>query len=97
MDWVDQTEFQMKFTMHSHYMLDIHDLGMNEDAVAELTSADVYLQMGINVEARRISEDIGCIYPLREIPPDTNVTTYDGPQVDCRLLPPKDIRVLCLC
>jgi hypothetical protein len=32
--------------------------------------------MGINVEARWISEDIGYgIYPLREIHPDTNVTT----------------------
>lgn len=39
MDWVDKTEFQMKSTIHSHYMLCIHDLSMNEYAVAEMTSA----------------------------------------------------------
>jgi hypothetical protein len=51
----------------------------------EAEADDVYLQMGIDVEARWISEDIGYgIFTLRELPSDTLVTTYDGPRVDCR-------------
>jgi hypothetical protein len=45
---------------------------------------DVYLQMGIDVEARWISNDMGYgIFSLKEIPADVNVTTYDGPRVNC--------------
>jgi hypothetical protein len=46
-DWVDKTEFQMKSTIHSHYMLCIHDLSMNEDAVAEMTTAAEQKIIGI--------------------------------------------------
>ena len=46
-DWVDKTEFQMKSTIHSHYMLCIHDLSMNEDAVAEMTTAAEQRIIGI--------------------------------------------------
>ncbi len=46
-DWVDKTEFQMKSTIHSHYMLCIHDLSMNEDAVAEMTIATEQKIIGI--------------------------------------------------
>jgi hypothetical protein len=52
--------------------------------IGEAEADDVYLQMGIDVEERWISEEIGYgIFALKEIPPNTDVTTYDGPRVDC--------------
>jgi hypothetical protein len=46
---------------------------------------DVYLQMGIDVEARWISEEVGYgIFALKEVPSGVLVTTYDGPRVNCR-------------
>ena len=45
----------------------------------------VWLQLGIDVEERYISDDMGYgMFMLREIPNDCYVTTYDGPRVDCR-------------
>ena len=45
---------------------------------------DVYLQMGIDVEERWISNEMGYgIFCLKEIPADVDVTTYDGPRVNC--------------
>jgi hypothetical protein len=39
--------------------------------------------MGIDVEQRWISEEMGYgIFALRKLPADTLVTTYDGPRVD---------------
>ena len=46
---------------------------------------DVFLVLGIDTEARWISEEIGYgIFTLRVIPRETMVTRYDGPRVDCQ-------------
>ena len=51
----------------------------------EAKADDIYLQYGIDVEARWISADVGYgMFAMRRIIGPVDVTTYDGPRVDCR-------------
>ena len=51
----------------------------------EAEADDVYLQYGIDVEARWISTEVGYgMFTMRRIIGPVDVTTYDGPRVDCR-------------
>ncbi len=61
-DWVDKTEFQVKSTIHSHYMLCIHDPSMNEDAVAEMTIATEQNIIGIVNSTMHANNLQVCLY-----------------------------------